>query len=245
MDEFTEEILVRSGLTKNEAKVYLALLKLGKATAAEITKKSGVHRVNVYDVLDRLMEKGLISTIHRSKKRIYEAANPNQLSKLLKEKEAALNQILPTLEKEFEIKKEKKNAYHFFGPEGVMQSYYMMLEQNQTLYAMGGSGLNRKYLKHRHEMWTKERIKANIPVKALYYESTRENKEKSHSDDKTVDIRFIPDKYTTSCMVDICGDLVVNLLPIEGNIMAIVIENKELADSYRQFFQNMWDNAKP
>jgi len=45
-------------------------------------------------------------------------------------------------------------------------------------------------------------------------------------------------------MVDICGDLTVNLLPIEGNIMTIIIENRIMADTYRKFFDFMWQYAK-
>ena len=243
MEQIKQETLINCGLTKNESRVYLALLKLGSATAVEITNESKVHRVNVYDALERLREKGLISTILKAKKRIFEAANPLQLANLLKEKEEALNQILPSLAQEFKLKKEKQQVHHFLGPEGVMQAYFMMLDQNSTLYALGGSGLNRKYLKHRHEMWNKERLKKNIRIKALYYEFTRP--QTPLKEDPTVEKRFIPDQFKTDCMIDVCGDLVVNLLSIENNIMAIVIENKTLANTYRTFFEFMWQSAKP
>lgn len=243
MESHQHEILTKCGLTKNESKVYLALLTLGSATAVEVTRQSKVHRVNVYDVLERLIEKGLISTVIQSNKKIYEAASPSQLTELLREKEVLLNQIMPELSEEYKSKKDKQQVHHFFGPEGVMRAYKMMLEQNETVYALGGSGLNRKYMKHRHEMWDRERIRRGMACKALYYEFVRKDKKKIW-DDSTVKIKFIPDKFRTTGMVDICGDLVINLLPIEGSIMAIVIENKTLADTYRQFFDFMWENAK-
>jgi len=244
MDVIKEEALIGLGLTKNEAKVYLALLRLGKATAVEITKQSHVHRVNAYDVLERLQQKGLIATVFQANKKIYDAANPEQLSTLIKEKQELLEQVMPSLQQEFKLKKEKQQVYHFLGVEGVMQAYSMILEQNTTLYALGGSGLNRKYLKHRHEIWNKERIKRGIKGKGLYYEFTRKTGAAGWKKDKTMEIRYLPDKFRTLGMVDICGDLVVNLLPIEGSIMAIVIENKTLADTYRQFFEFIWQFAK-
>ena len=239
-----QETLIKAGLTKNEARVYLALLDLKIATAVEITRKSGVHRVNCYDVLERLREKGLISSIMKAKKRIYEVADPKQLMNLIKAKEEALSKIMPSLQQEFKLKKEEQRVYHFLGPEGVMQAYFMILEQNDTLYAMGGSGLNRKYLKHRHELFDKERKKKGFKIKGLYYESVRESKEAEMSLDSTVEFKFLPEKYKTLCMVDFCGSLVLNLIPLENNIMAIVIENKALADTYRTLFDFMWDNAK-
>lgn len=234
---------MKLGLAKNEAKVYLALLKLGKATVVEIARRSKVHRVNVYDILERLKEKGLISSIIQAQKKVYEAANPEQLSTLLQQKEEALKQILPALKQEFKLKKEKQQVYHFFGPEGVLRAYFMCLEQNgASIYAIGGSGLNRKYLKHRHELFLKEAKRNGIKFNLLYYEFKRKDRKTMWEED--IKIRYIPDKFKTLGMVDVCGDLVLNLLPIEGNIMAIVIENKVLADTYRQFFHFMWENAK-
>lgn len=239
-----EATLEKCGLSKNESRVYLALLRLGSATPLEITKKSHVHRVNVYDVLERLREKGLISMIMNQNKKIYEAAHPKHLLNLIEEKEVMLNEIMPRLEQEFKLKKEKQQVHYFLGIDGVMQAYYMMLDQKPPMYALGGSGLNRKYLKHRHEMWNKERIKRKINGKALYYEFTRKDRSQSWND-STIEIRFLPNKYKTLGMVDICGNIIVNLLPIEGNIMAIVIENKQLAETYRHFFNFMWLHAKP
>ena len=240
--DLQESTLIQSGLTRNEVRVYLALLKLGSSTAIEITRKSKVHRVNVYDVLERLQEKGLISCVMQAHKRIYEAANPQQLLHLVKQKEQLVMDILPQLEQDFKFKKEKQQVSYFLGTEGLMRAYFMMLEQNATIFGIGGSGLNRQYLKHRHALWNKERMKRKIHMKTLYYEFTRQDKELGWQD-QTVQIRYLPDKFKTLGMVDICGDLVINLLPIEGNVMAIVIENRVLADTYRQFFHFMWQYA--
>ena len=244
MNEAHEVVLQQLGFTRNESRVYLALLKLGSATAVEITKLSHVHRVNVYDALERLRGKGLISTIFQGKKRVYEAADPQQLLKFVQEKEMLVKQVLPELDSEFRAEKERQQVHHFFGAEGVLQAYHMMLEQNDLIYGIGGSGLNRKYLKHRHELFNAERIKRGIQLKVLYYEFTRKKRERSWQNDATCSVRYLPDKFRTIGMVDICGNLVVNLIPVEDNIMAIVIENKTLADTYRQLFHFMWQHAK-
>ena len=51
------ESLKSLGLTKYEALVYIALLKVAGATATEIHEISGVPRASVYRVLDRLTRK--------------------------------------------------------------------------------------------------------------------------------------------------------------------------------------------
>ena len=55
------EHLKSLGLTKYEALVYIALLRVESASATKIHEISGVPRASVYPVLDKLMKKGLVS----------------------------------------------------------------------------------------------------------------------------------------------------------------------------------------
>lgn len=236
------ETLAECGLTYNESKVYLALLRLGSASAIEIAREAAVHRVNAYDILERLYEKGLISILNFGHKQRYEIASPQQLLHLVQQKEQLVQQLLPELELQYKSKK-RNNVLQFFGPEGVMRAYFMMLEQKSPIYGLGGSGLNRKFLKHRHELWNKERISNGIKMKVLYYEFTRKQKESSWQN-STVEVRYLPNKFKTVGMVDVCGNLILNLIPVENNVMAIIIENKILADTYRQFFNIIWQFAR-
>ncbi len=56
------EQLTRLGLTMYEAKAYLALIRRGSSTAAEVARIAGVPRQRIYDVLASLVERGLSST---------------------------------------------------------------------------------------------------------------------------------------------------------------------------------------
>ena len=51
------------GLNGNQARVLLALLQLGSASATQLARLSGVLRTNVYPVLNELAEKGLIGQV--------------------------------------------------------------------------------------------------------------------------------------------------------------------------------------
>ncbi len=57
------------GLTKYEALVYIALLRVADATATEIHGLSGVPRASVYPVLTQLQDKELVSISQSSPKR--------------------------------------------------------------------------------------------------------------------------------------------------------------------------------
>jgi len=71
------------GLTKYEALVYIALLRVNDATATEIHGISGVPRASVYPVLDQLKEKELVSVSQSSPKRFAALPPKNGIGNLL------------------------------------------------------------------------------------------------------------------------------------------------------------------
>ena len=234
-----QEALVEAGLTINESKVYLALLGLGEASANEITRKSGVHRVNVYDVIDRLMEKGLVSSVTKTNKKLYSAVDPKELLNIMKRKEAMLQEAMPELELDFKMAPAKQEVRYFKGPEGVITAYYMMLDQKKPIFGIGGSGRNRQFLKHRHTQWDNERKRLGIGGKLIYYEQFR----KKDIGGEGIELRFLPDEFWNPAMVDICGNLVLILLATD-TISCIVIDNKVIADAYKKYFEIMWEISK-
>jgi sugar-specific transcriptional regulator TrmB len=77
------ECLKSLGLTKYEALVYIALLKLESATASEIHEISGVPRASVYTVVDQLLDKGLVSVSQSAPKRFASFSPEDSISKLM------------------------------------------------------------------------------------------------------------------------------------------------------------------
>ena len=101
------------GLTKNEIKIYLTLLKLGTTNPSEIAKKTGFSRSYVYDALERLLEKEMVSTLLKNNKKNYSATSPKRLEELAKQRLQKIQDILPKLEdlqksskEEIKVKKE-------------------------------------------------------------------------------------------------------------------------------------------
>ncbi|MEI7856217.1 MAG: helix-turn-helix domain-containing protein [Methanomicrobiales archaeon] len=97
------ECLKSLGLTKYEALVYIALLKVMSATASEIHEISTVPRASVYPVLDQLQEKKLVSVARSTPKR-FAALSPEEgitimLSRI--ERDAAeAREILSSIQRE-------------------------------------------------------------------------------------------------------------------------------------------------
>lgn len=77
------ECLKSLGLTKYEALVYIALLKLASATASEIHEISDVPRASVYPVIDQLLGKGLVSVSQSAPKRFAAISPEDAISRLM------------------------------------------------------------------------------------------------------------------------------------------------------------------
>src|SRR3989344_1355749 len=107
------------GLSEAESAVYLALLKLGSSPVSAIKEESQVHRTNIYDLLERLLNKGLVNYVIKNNVKYYNTAEPTKLLDYIKEKENIVQNILPSLEQLSHFRKEDMKIEVYKGVEGV------------------------------------------------------------------------------------------------------------------------------
>ena len=93
------------GLTEKEIGVYLAGLKLGPTTAQFLSDASKVKRSSVYFVIDGLKKRGLVNQSFRGKKKFFEMASLEKLTKfvdddrnMLKKKEGMISKVISDLQ---------------------------------------------------------------------------------------------------------------------------------------------------
>ncbi|MFH1850703.1 MAG: helix-turn-helix domain-containing protein [archaeon] len=113
-----EEILRDLGLSLNEAKLYETMLQLGETNVSLISTKSRVHRRNVYDSLNKLIEKGLVSQYVVKGEKRFRATDPQRLLTILKDKEDRLSNILPEMKSKYLGVKQEEEAYIYRGVQG-------------------------------------------------------------------------------------------------------------------------------
>src|SRR3989338_11363254 len=114
------EKLLKFGLAEKEAKVYLACLELGDSVASDIALKSNLPRTLVYDILERLIDLGLISYAIKANRKVFRAADPDEFLRIAHEKEEAINEALPELKRLQKIKGVKRPKVEVYeGKEGM------------------------------------------------------------------------------------------------------------------------------
>ncbi len=241
-------VLEEAGLAGNEAKVYLALVDLGSALAGEITKRSGVNRTNVYDALDKLTEKGLVSYVIKSNRKYFEASSPERIVNYLEEKEAKLkkkkrlvNNLLPELEIRRKLSREPQEATIYKGKKGLKSIAEDVLKTKKELLAFGAEGKFMEEMQHYGKQWHIRRKKLKIPIKIIFNEKVRKNKEKAKF--PMTKMRFSSALYDTPATTWIYGDKVA-VVVWSGQFIITLIRSKEVAKSYKQFFDVLWKGSK-
>lgn len=243
-----EELLREIGLSQNESRVYEALLQLGESSVQEISLKSKVHRRNVYDSLNKLIEKGLSSEVFIKGEKNFKAINPRRLLELLKEKEERVNKFLPEMQLKYDAVQGKEEAYLYKGIEGFKSYLQDILKSKETVYFIGAKAfwLDER-LKHFIPRFQRERKKLGIKFMHLFDSEIKKQKPEIL---KLVGkpYKFLPKEYSSPTAVDIFGDYVVTFVGVkpgelEEEPLMFVMKSKRLAEGYKKFFQFMWDNC--
>lgn len=235
-----ERVLEQLGLTKVESKIYITLLELGPSLAGQISRKSGVHRRNVYDATERLIEKGLIGYILRNNRRYFEATDPERILEILKEKEEKVNEILPNLKARYNSVKEKQETVFYKGKDGLKTIFEDQLNIGKEILILGASPLANEILRFYFKWFDKRRAKKRIWVRILFDESVKKNIGKI----PLSKVRYLPKDYSSPTAINIYGDKTAIILWSEEKPIAIVIKNKEISEGYRKYFELMWKIAK-
>ena len=241
------QTLTDIGLSPNEAKIYISLLETGEAGVGEISLHAKIHRRNVYDAVQRLIEKGLVFQILGKGENSYRPVDPAKLMELVDEKRINLARSIPTLEKLYHATPQQEAAYIYKGVEGFKNYLRDILRVGEDVCFIGAKG-----------GWFDPKLKtfigrflADAKKQGIKYKHLFDHEVKSHLPHipKTVgnQYKFLPKKYSSNSMVDIFGNHVVSftgagLAEISDDITIFVIVSRPMADSYRTWFKFMWDS---
>lgn len=236
------EALKKIGLTKNQSTIYVSLLKLGEATAQQIMKESGMHRSRVYDSLENLNEQGLVSFVTKDFRKFFKAVKPDKLLQYIEEKKEAIKQILPDLRKLEGAKKEEIKGGVYKGKEGLKTIHNEMLKEGKDVRVLGAKAIIVDELQYFMPNFERERIKKKIKWISLW--DNEAAKKKATYFRKLIEGRVLPKGYASNGVVNIFGNKVATVLWKENYPTAFMIENKEIADSYRKWFDLIWSISK-
>ncbi len=241
-----EEILRKTGLSNGEIRVYLALLDLGSTSVNRIHEKTGIERRNIYDILNKLIERGMINYIFEQNKRHFQLANPNKILGYLDEKSHELDEVkreirkeMPLLVEKIHSKKPRINAEIFRGLEGIKAVLEDTLNYKKMLF-IGGGGYVLDKVPTFWKGYNKRRIKLGLKWYNLALENLRGHR---ITKERLMYTKFLPREFTLNPgVIWIFGNKVADILWTE-DAFAFVIENKQIAENYKRYHEYLWNNV--
>ena len=162
------EKLRKIGLPDGEIKVYSTLLEIGLASVNDIHEKTGMDRRNIYDILNKLIERGFITYVIENNKKQFQAIHPNRIVDYIEEKERDLRKIkleikteISSIAKIFESNKSEISAKVYKGKEGIKAVFEDMLNYPKN-YFIGSGGYVVEKMPFFWNEYNKRRIKKGI-----------------------------------------------------------------------------------
>ena len=238
------EILEELGLTRTEIKIYLVLLELGSSSAGAILEKSKLPNSTVHRDLNSLIESGLVNFILEGKRKIYQATNPMHFFSFIEEKKRKFEEILPGLKEKQKRAVKEEFASVYKGIRGIKEVYSIMINAGGKEYnTFGGGPITSEIMSF--TWWLnlhKRRIANKLPSRQVFDESVRKGG-KEIAKNPLTKIRYVDKDFAQFQETIIVGDFVA-IAVFSDNPYAFLIKDKNVAESYKKYFELLWKIAK-
>ena len=247
-----EDILEKVGLTKGESRTYLSLLNIGENTVSPIAKKADVSLSKIYEILEGLIKKGLVSYIIKNNTKYFLATPPERILDFLESKkneiidyESKIKEIIPNLKNQKEKSDDKNIATLYEGLNGIKTFYELVLKETKEKSEILVLGIP-KYSAERYEGyfldWNKRRAEKLIKIKIIFdYEAKDFAKKREKI--KFTEIKYLSKDITTPAWILIYENGVATIHATK-NPICVLIKDKDVVESYTRFFDIFWNLSK-
>lgn len=244
------------GISENAYRIYVYLMENGATGARALGANLDIPRPSVYDYLDILIQKGLVTERFETNKRLFQVDDVRNIShllvqqiQLLQKTKNGFEEMLPHLLKQDNSVEPKIRFYS--GVEGVRQvlNDMMLWHHDIDTWALWPIADMLQILgKEYHEEFTRRRIKQRLHVYGLWPQdkrvSLRENTFLGVGKEFFRDVRVAPKGMTWSMGYWIYADKVA-FVSSRKETFGFVIHSKDFAETQKAQFRAIWDISKP
>jgi sugar-specific transcriptional regulator TrmB len=235
MDNQVTSVLKNLGFEEREVKIYLSLMVKSSLTAMQISKETKIDRTTTYDILERLINKGIVSSFIKNKSKHFIALSPNKLLIYFKEKYFSFQDILPKLNELTSKTQELVKCELFQGKEGLKTVLKDLIESKKEYKVIGIRKEYENILKYFNEQGIIKLDQEKIKEIGIYSKGEKFKKLK-YGRYKEINQKLSP--MTTL----IYENKVVFFVWIEP-YSAILIENETFRKCQEEYFNLLWASS--
>ncbi len=230
--------LVGVGLTKNQADIYLLLLRTPGKTGGEIAKKLSIDRSFAYSILNSLLDKGLVSYVEKEKRRVFFASEPENLLKEIDEKRNITLGVVEKLKSINPVEEEAKTTIVYEGKAGL-KAYIREFLETDRFYTLGGGSMQTLFekLKYQYPQYLKELNKKKIIGSIITSEESGETLKQIYKNSK-VEIKTF--KHLKSHVSFTIFSNKVAIYSAEEKPFVIIIKNSDVSSALKAYFDLLW-----
>lgn len=237
------------GFNENEAKVYTALIQRGQATAADLIDDTGFHKNIVYDNLNRLADRGLVTYIKQGGRRIYSVSAPTQLvdniheqREQLKEKEQKAQALADEINDTKPKQKHDQSAAILKGKQSIRSFLKRTLSMGDYLVFGAPQRSVNVMTETFWKNYTAKLQRENIHAKLIFNPGLHDYGESIASEHLT--IRYLAKQFEPMTETRIHDDTVAIIVWTTPPIL-FKIKSEPVSNAYTEHFKTLWGQAQP
>ncbi len=231
------EFLNSLGLSKQESKIYIALLRYGSATASKISEETQIDRATTYRYLSLLTSKGMVSSAIRNNVKYFNGSNPNKIKDDLKLKLEEAEKIIPKLEELNKIPRAETKAELYQGKEGLKTIMKDILREGKNYTFIGEVEKFFTEIPDYTLQWLSKIERAGIKGKLIC------NEKSNFKTAKTESYRLVQRSFISKISTWTYGNKTAIFI-WSNPIFGLLIKDQEVAESNRSTFKFLWSIAK-
>lgn len=244
------EPLTKLGLSPDQAKIYEILLGTTLMPARLISRTAGVGRELTYVVLGQLENLELVERSTQGKIILFKAKHPRHIKKVLEKKretvliaEKAYQDVISAMVGDFNTVHNKPFIRFYEGTEGLEKTYSHILKYAKTVHVIRSlydyeNPELRALITEQLKKQAAKKIRSFVISPHLPHMS---KELLTHSIERNITRKIIPkEKFTLPSQVIIYNNT-VSITSMKKDIVTTIIENEDIAETFRNIFQYMWE----
>lgn len=232
------------GLSDKQVSVYLALLELGESSVYPIARKAGLKTPTAYVILNELLEKSIVHTVPRAKKKLFRPLDPKQLFAKAESRFIDAKAQLPTILSLVAVPSFAPVTRSFSGRAQLLDAYFETLAKpNKTLRGWLSEGAWSEHgLDFFLNTYRPRRIKQNIPNEFIVAD-TPQMREYAKNDPITLkNVRIDKNLDPKSDLFVYDGNKIIIASFYEE--MGVIIESQHVHALLEQIFLAHWKSLE-
>jgi sugar-specific transcriptional regulator TrmB len=242
-----EKELQELGLTKNESLIYLYLLKNNGITTGSIIKETQIANSRVYESLNSLISKGLVSYNIQKDGKHFTAESPKKFMEIEEQRKNKIKELIPNLEELKKSQTQDTTTAVYEGFEGFKTAFKKIVDDCEVGGTINVFGFSQpEYKSENLKLFLANLNQKSIQKKQkllVISDASSKDFQKETAKAKNTTIKYMPEGYLSPAAMDVFQDYVYIFL-WEEKPFVFMIKNKMIAESFKTYFNFLWKVAK-